>query len=120
MDSKYTAALLGAGIALWLVGTPEGRRWLRTPWPWAGGALAGLCFAPVLWWNAAHGWASFAKQGGRTGDWRPADALRHVAELLGGQLGLGTPAVADPVRGRRRGGDAPRGGRVPRRRCWPR
>ncbi len=74
--------------------TPEGRRWLRTPWPWAGGALAALCFAPVLWWNAGHGWASFAKQGGRTGDWRPADALRHVAELLGSQLGLGTPGVA--------------------------
>ncbi len=94
LDSKYTAALLGLGIALWLAGAPEGRRWLRTPWPWAGGALAALCFAPVLWWNAGHGWASFAKQGGRTGDWRPAEALGHVAELLGSQLGLGTPGVA--------------------------
>ncbi len=94
LDSKYTAALLGLGIALWLVGVPEGRRWLRTLWPWAGGALAGLCFAPVLLWNAAHGWASFAKQGGRTGDWRPAEAMAHVAELLGSQLGLGTPLVA--------------------------
>ncbi len=94
LDSKYTAALLGLGVALWLAGVPEGRRWLRTPWPWAGGALAALCFAPVLWWNAGHGWASFAKQGGRTGDWRPAEALGHVAELLGSQLGLGTPGVA--------------------------
>ncbi len=94
LDSKYTAALLGAGIALWLLATPGGRRWLRTPWPWAGGALAGLCFAPVLWWNARHGWASFAKQGGRTGDWHPGDALRHLAELLGSQLGLGTPLVS--------------------------
>ena len=94
LDSKYTAALLGVGIALWLVAVPEGRRWLRTIWPWAGGVLAGLCFAPVLWWNAAHGWASFAKQGGRTGDWHPTDALRHIAELLGSQLGLGTPIVA--------------------------
>ncbi len=94
LASKYTAALLGAGIALWLVATPDGRRWLRTAWPWAGGVLAGLCFAPVLWWNAGHGWASFAKQGGRTGDWRPADALSHIGELLGSQLGLGTPLVA--------------------------
>jgi 4-amino-4-deoxy-L-arabinose transferase-like glycosyltransferase len=94
LDSKYTAALLGLGIALWLVAVPEGRRWLRTIWPWAGGLLAGLCFAPVLWWNAGHGWASFAKQGGRTGDWRPADALRHIGELLGSQLGLGTPIIA--------------------------
>ncbi len=94
LDSKYTAALLGLGLAIWLVATPEGRRWLRTPWPWAGGAVAGLCFAPVLWWNAGHGWASFAKQGGRAGDWHSADALRHIAELLAGQLGLGTPLVA--------------------------
>ncbi len=94
LASKYTAALLGLGIALWLVATPEGRRWLRTPWPWAGGVLAGLCFLPVIWWNADHGWASFAKQGGRTGDWRPADALRFMGELLGSQLGLGTPLVA--------------------------
>ncbi len=94
LDSKYTAALLGLGIALWLVATPEGRRWLATPWPWIGGLLAGLCFAPVLWWNAAHGWASFEKQGGRTGDWRPADALRFITELLGSQAGLATPWIA--------------------------
>ncbi len=93
LDSKYTAALLGLGIALWLVGTAEGRRWLRAPWPWLGGVLAVLCFLPVLGWNAAHGWASFAKQGGRTGDWRPADALRFLGELVGSQLGLGTPLV---------------------------
>ena len=94
LDSKYTAAVLVLGLAVWLAATPEGRRWLRTPWPWAGAAVAGLCFAPVLWWNAGHGWASFAKQGGRAGDWRPAEALRHVGELVAGQIGLGTPLVA--------------------------
>ena len=93
MDSKYTAALLGLGIAIWLVARPEGRRLLRTPWPWAGGGLAVACFAPVLWWNALHGFASFVKQGGRTGDWHPADALRHVGELVAGQVGLATPLV---------------------------
>jgi 4-amino-4-deoxy-L-arabinose transferase-like glycosyltransferase len=94
LASKYTAALLGLGLALWLVADPAGRRWLRTIWPWLGGVLAGLCFAPVLLWNAAHGWASFAKQGGRTGDWHPAAAVNHVLELVGGQLGLATPWVA--------------------------
>jgi 4-amino-4-deoxy-L-arabinose transferase-like glycosyltransferase len=94
LASKYTAVLLGAGIAAWLLVDPVGRRWLRTPWPWAGGVLAGLCFAPVLVWNAAHGWASFVKQGGRTGDWHPAEALGHLGELLGSQLGLATPWVA--------------------------
>jgi 4-amino-4-deoxy-L-arabinose transferase-like glycosyltransferase len=94
LASKYTAALLGLGIAVWLLADPAGRRWLRTPWPWAGGAIALACFTPVLGWNAAHGWVSFAKQGGRTGDWRPADALSHVLELLGGQIGLATPWIA--------------------------
>ncbi len=94
LDSKYTAGLLGIGIALWLLADPAGRRWLRTPWPWAAGALAVTLFAPVLAWNAAHGWVSFVKQGGRNGDWHPADALRFLSELIGGQLGLATPLVA--------------------------
>ena len=92
--SKYTGFLLGVGIAAWLVGDPGARRWLRTAWPWAGGVLALLCFAPVLGWNAAHGWASFVKQGGRAGDWDAGQAWRHVAELVAGQLGLATPLVA--------------------------
>ncbi len=94
LDSKYTASLLGAGLAVWLVADIRARVWLRTPWPWAGGAVAGLCFAPVLWWNAGHGWASFVKQGGRTGAWHPAEAWRHMGELLGGQFALATPLVA--------------------------
>ena len=93
LDSKYTAVLPGAGLALWLVATRAGRSWLHTPWPWLAGLIALLLFAPVLSWNAAHGWASFVKQGGRTGDWHPAEAGRYLAELLGGQAGLATPFV---------------------------
>lgn len=93
LDSKYTAALLGLGIGLWLL-TPAVRAWLRTPWPWAGGIVAAALFLPVLLWNASHGWASILKQGGRAGDWNPARALQFLAELLGGQLGLATPLIA--------------------------
>ena len=93
LESKYTALLLGVGLAPWLLAVPQARRWLRTPWPWAGGALAGLLFAPDLLWNAAHGWASFVRQGGRTADWHPAQAVRFEAELLAGQLALATPLV---------------------------
>ena len=92
LASKYTAALLGVGIALWLL-HPSQRRWLATPWPWAGGALALLLFAPVIAWNARNGWAGFAKQGGRVGDWAPGRALTFLGELLGGQVGLATPLV---------------------------
>ena len=56
--------------------------------------MAAALFAPVIWWNAAHGWASFARQGGRTGDWHPYRALQFVAELFASQLGLATPLLA--------------------------
>ncbi len=47
----------------------------------------------MIAWNQAHGWASFAKQGGRVGDWQPARAAQFLSELLGSQLGLATPLV---------------------------
>ena len=92
MDSKYTGTLLAAGPVLWVAGS---RRWavLRSPWPWLGGLVSVLLFAPVIWWNAQHGWASFAKQGGRTGNWAPQQAVQHLLELVGGQIGLATPIV---------------------------
>ena len=93
MDSKYTAAFLGLGIGLWLLLAPAQRRRLRTPWPWAGALLGALAFAPVLAWNAAHGWASFSRQGGRLGRFSIDRAARFVAELVGGQIGLATPLV---------------------------
>jgi 4-amino-4-deoxy-L-arabinose transferase-like glycosyltransferase len=93
LDSKYTACLLGLSIGLWLVALPDARRWLRCWQVWAGLALALLIFAPVLGWNAAHHWASFARQGGRTGAWRPAEAVRFLGELLGSQIGLDTPGI---------------------------
>ncbi len=94
LDSKYTAGLLGAAILVWMAAVPDARRWLGRWQLWAGGALALALFAPVLWWNAAHGWASLAKQGARTGDWQPARALGFLAELAAGQVGLATPGIA--------------------------
>jgi len=94
LDSKYTAALLGLAVPVWMAAVPVARRWLRSRQYWAAGALAAASFTPVVLWNAAHSWASFAKQGGRTGDWQPAEAARYLAELLLGQLGLATPLVA--------------------------
>ncbi len=91
--SKYTGGFLGVGIVLWLVWVPGLRHWFRSLYLWLGGVVAAAVFAPVVVWNADHGWASFARQGGRTGNWDPSAALRHVLELLGGQIGLATPVV---------------------------
>jgi 4-amino-4-deoxy-L-arabinose transferase-like glycosyltransferase len=94
LDSKYTAALLPAGIGLWLVLLPEGRRWLlRDVRLWLALGIALLLFLPVILWNADHHWASFLKQGGRTGDFHPARAAQFLGELVLGQLGLATPVV---------------------------
>ena len=92
LDSKYTGALLAVAPVIWIAVL---RRWavLRSPYPWLGAAVALALFAPVVAWNAAHGWASFAKQGGRTESWAPQQMVQHLLELLGGQVGLATPII---------------------------
>ncbi|MDG6094311.1 glycosyltransferase family 39 protein [Acetobacter sp. AN02] len=92
-DSKYTMLLPVAGLGLWALITRTGRKHLCTVWPWAGLGLAALLTAPVLLWNAGHGWVSFLKQGGRAGDWHPARAGQFLSELAGGQIGLATPLI---------------------------
>lgn len=92
LDSKYTAVLLGVAILFWLVWTRDWRSF-RSPWLWAGAGAALLLFAPVVAWNAAHGWASFLKQGGRTADWHPERAPVFLGELIGAQIALATPLI---------------------------
>jgi 4-amino-4-deoxy-L-arabinose transferase-like glycosyltransferase len=93
MASKYTAALLWFGIGAWLLVAPSMRAWLRRPAPWLGALLGLAVFAPVVLWEARHGWASFARQGGRIDAWQPAHAIRFMGELALGQAGLITPLI---------------------------
>ncbi len=93
LASKYTAVLLGLGALAWLAGSRAAWRWWRDGRLYAGGALAALVFAPVVAWNAAHGWASFAKQGGRAAADEAGFTLRYIGELLGTQVGLATPLI---------------------------
>ena len=92
--SKYTAVLLAPSVLIWLVAVPSLRPWLRRPAPWLAVLAALAAFAPVLGWNASHDWASFARQGGRVGEWEPGRALQFVGELVAGQIGLATPLLA--------------------------
>lgn len=89
--SKYSVLFLGAGIVLWLLLAPDMRRAFRSPWLWAGGAVALVLFAPVVAWNAANGWASFEKQFGRAvpSEFRP----ELVLEFLGAQILLVGPLM---------------------------
>ena len=93
--SKYQAATVGLGMALFILTTARGRRALATPWPYLAGVVILLIASPVLVWNAQHDWVSFAFQGGR-------GAARHLAPLgplvgLLGQAALLLPWIAVPL-----------------------
>jgi 4-amino-4-deoxy-L-arabinose transferase-like glycosyltransferase len=107
MLSKYTAVLPIMGFLAYLLISPRHRFWLRRAEPYAAGALALLAFAPVLLWNAQHGWASFAFQGARGGS-AGGGRLHPLAPfaVLGGELlfllpWIGIPLLAVLVRGLR-------------------
>jgi 4-amino-4-deoxy-L-arabinose transferase-like glycosyltransferase len=89
--SKYSAFFLGFGAVVWLLASPTMRRWFLSAWPYLGGAVALVLFAPNLWWNETHGWATFAFQFGRIEG--SSFTLRYLAEFLGAQLLLATPFV---------------------------
>lgn len=55
--NKHTTLFLGTGIAVGLLLTHR-RKDLGTPWPWLGGALAFLIFAPNLIWQYRNDWAT--------------------------------------------------------------
>ncbi len=65
MLAKYHGVFVLAGTVAFLATSGPYRRWLATPGPYLGTAIALACFTPVVAWNAAHGWASFAFQGAR-------------------------------------------------------
>ena len=72
--SKYNAVLPALGIAGFVALAPRRRPWFARPAPYLAALIAMVVAAPVLLWNARHGWASFAFQGARaaTAGWRPA------------------------------------------------
>jgi 4-amino-4-deoxy-L-arabinose transferase-like glycosyltransferase len=55
LENKHSMLFLGFGIAAGLVLTPA-RRYLRSRWFWAGGALAIALWLPNLIWEIRYGW----------------------------------------------------------------
>jgi 4-amino-4-deoxy-L-arabinose transferase-like glycosyltransferase len=90
--SKYSALFLAPGAVLWLALSADGRRTLRTPWPWLAAAIATAIFSLNVAWNAEHHWLTFAKQFGRVGAGRLAP--RYLGELIAAQFLLLNPLVA--------------------------
>jgi len=61
--SKYTIALLGIAAFVFMLASRRSRHWFLRLEPYLAVLLAGLLFAPVLFWNAENQWASFFFQG---------------------------------------------------------
>ncbi len=89
--AKYTMFFLGAGALVWLFLAPAERHWLRSIWPYIGGIIAFVIFAPNLWWNAENDWLTFVFQFGRTA----AHGFNPVflVEFVAAQAGLATPLI---------------------------
>ncbi|HEY9514350.1 MAG TPA: glycosyltransferase family 39 protein [Gemmatimonadaceae bacterium] len=93
MVSKYNAFLLPLGVLVALLLSAQLRRHLATPAPYLAALVALVAFAPVVAWNASHGWISFRFQlshGLAHGD---GSALAREASLIGGQIGLVSPIL---------------------------
>ncbi len=91
LESKFTAVFFAVGVGLALAAAPSLRRWLGSPALFAGLAVALAIFAPFVAWNAAHGWATFAKQFGRAPPHNFAPF--YIVEFLISQVGLINPLV---------------------------
>jgi len=62
MLSKYTGVFLAFGAFAAVVAHRPWRRQLLSPHPYIAFLLQAAMFAPVVMWNARHGWASFRFQ----------------------------------------------------------
>jgi undecaprenyl-diphosphatase len=107
--SKYTMAMFFISTLLYLLTRPEGRRHLRTPWPYVAVLLSVAVMSPVFYWNAQHGGANFRHNMGHvvgvgvntvSGEllrqyiWRlMVHAVTSCMEFIGGQLGAVSPLL---------------------------
>jgi 4-amino-4-deoxy-L-arabinose transferase-like glycosyltransferase len=107
LASKYQAGLLALTLLGFALLSPAGRLWWRQPGFYAALVLSAAGLLPVLIWNMANEWASFAFHGGRTA---PAFQPGNLSRMLLFQVGMLLPPVLYvALRGliRSRGGATP-------------
>ena len=93
--SKYSAVLSAGGLAAFVALSPKQRHWLKHPAPYVAAGVALAMVTPVMVWNARHGWASFAFQGGRgvPSGLRPAQFLTMAL----GEIAFLSPWIFAPL-----------------------
>jgi undecaprenyl-diphosphatase len=90
--AKYTMLFLLLSVPLYLAVAPHARRAFRTRAPYLGLLIAIGMIAPVIVWNARHGWPTFfhvASDG-----IGPGVDLSNVWQFLLGQVAVLTPPIA--------------------------
>ena len=75
--NKQLPIVLLLGLLVGVLLTPSARHVLRSPWLWAGMAIAAAMWAPVLLWQADHGWPQVTLAG------QIRDEYGSVGERLG-------------------------------------
>ena len=94
--AKYSAALTAAGLAAFILLSPQQRHWLKHPAPYVAAIVAFVMITPVIVWNAQHGWASFEFQGARgapSGELHPAQLFTMVV----GEVAFLSPWIFAPL-----------------------
>ncbi len=83
MISKYTIALLGGAMLLFLLIDKDSRKWLLRPQPYIALLIVCVLFSPVIIWNMQHAWASFAFQSeGRVASGAHFSLPRFISNVL--------------------------------------
>ena len=90
MLSKYSIALIGPAIFVYLIADRRARHWLWHPMPYLAVVISVVLFTPVIWWNQQNAWASFAFQSVDRVQAPPTFGL-HL--LVGSAILLVTPLV---------------------------
>jgi len=94
--SKYSAILPAVGLLGFVALAPGQRAWLTRLPPYLAALVALALIAPIVVWNARHGWVSFTFQGARAeaaSSWRPA----QVGAMAIGEIAFLSPWLAAPL-----------------------
>lgn len=93
--AKLNGLVILPAIFLYLVLSPDARRWLKRPEPYIAAVIALLIFAPFLWWNHTHGnayWLHGHQMSLRGRDHKD-HATRDIGDFLGAQAILISPLL---------------------------
>jgi 4-amino-4-deoxy-L-arabinose transferase-like glycosyltransferase len=90
LENKTSPAFLLAALLAGVLAVGP-RAALRSPWPWAGGAVALVLWAPNLVWQAGHGWPLLRLAGAIAGGSSGTSEPRYLFVPL--QLGLVSPLL---------------------------